>query len=43
MANLRTAVQAVDQMLTRVANDKLADVPQMEPVRKAPLEDALKY
>jgi serine/threonine protein kinase/tetratricopeptide (TPR) repeat protein len=43
VANLRTAVQAVDQMLTRVANDKLADVPQMEPVRKALLEDALKF
>jgi serine/threonine protein kinase len=42
VANLRTSVQAVDQMLTRVA-DKLANVPQMEPVRKALLEDALKF
>jgi eukaryotic-like serine/threonine-protein kinase len=43
VANQRTALQAVDQMLTRVADDKLADVPQMEPVRKALLEDALKF
>jgi serine/threonine protein kinase/tetratricopeptide (TPR) repeat protein len=43
VANLQKAREAVDQMLTRVADEKLADVPQMEPVRKALLEDALKF
>jgi len=33
----------VDQMLTRVAQERLYNVPQMEPVRKALLEDALKF
>jgi serine/threonine protein kinase len=42
-ANLRKAREAVDQMLTRVADDKLAAVPQMESIRKALLEDALEF
>ena len=42
-ANLQKAREAVDKMLTRVASDTLDDVPQMEPVRKALLEDALKF
>jgi serine/threonine protein kinase len=33
-ANLARALEAVDAMLTRVAEVDLADVPQMEPVRK---------
>jgi tetratricopeptide (TPR) repeat protein len=33
-ANLAKALEAVDSMLTRVAAVELADVPQMEPVRK---------
>jgi len=43
IANLKKAREAVDQMLTRVADETLDDVPQMEPVRKALLEDALKF
>jgi eukaryotic-like serine/threonine-protein kinase len=43
IANLQKAREAVDQMLTRVAEEKLLDVPQMEPLRKALLEDALKF
>jgi eukaryotic-like serine/threonine-protein kinase len=43
VANLQKAREAVDQMLTRVAEEKLLDVPQMEPLRKALLEDALKF
>ncbi len=42
-ANLTKAREAVDQMLTRVADERLSGVPQMEPVRKALLEDALKF
>ncbi|MFO0967576.1 MAG: serine/threonine-protein kinase [Gemmataceae bacterium] len=41
--NLKEALRAVDQMLTRVGEEKLADVPHMEPVRKALLEDALVF
>src|SRR5438874_507671 len=41
--NLKEALRAVDQMLTRVAEERLADVPHMEPVRKALLEDALQF
>ena len=32
--NLKDALAAVDQMLTRVAEDKLRYVPQMEPIRR---------
>jgi tetratricopeptide (TPR) repeat protein len=42
VANMATARQAVDQMLTRVA-EKLADTQQMEQVRQELLEDALKF
>ncbi|HUE73700.1 MAG TPA: protein kinase, partial [Pirellulaceae bacterium] len=42
-ANLQKAREAVDQMLTRVAEERLRDIPQMEPVRRALLEDALKF
>jgi serine/threonine protein kinase/tetratricopeptide (TPR) repeat protein len=43
VANLRSAVEAVEQMLTRVADGVLFDVPHMEPVRKGLLEDALRF
>ncbi len=35
------ALEAVDQMLTRVGEKHLIDVPEMEPVRRQLLEDAL--
>jgi serine/threonine-protein kinase len=38
--NFRQAREAVDQMLTEVAEVELADVPQMQPVRKRLLEKA---
>jgi serine/threonine protein kinase/tetratricopeptide (TPR) repeat protein len=41
--NLRESVRVVDQMLTRVAEERLAQIPHMEPVRRALLEDALKF
>jgi serine/threonine protein kinase len=41
-ANLQEAVSAIDGMLQRVAAERLFDQPQMEPVRRALLEDALK-
>jgi tetratricopeptide (TPR) repeat protein len=40
---LKQALQAVDQMLMRVADGPLADVPQMGPARKALYEDALEF
>src|SRR5438876_377719 len=43
IGNLQKARKAVEQMLTRVAQEKLFNVPQMEPLRKALLEDALKF
>jgi len=43
IANLEHARQAVDQMLTRVSEEKLFNTPQMELLRKALLEDALKF
>jgi eukaryotic-like serine/threonine-protein kinase len=43
VANLQKAREAVDQMLTRVAEEKLLNVPHLYPVRKAILEDALKF
>jgi tetratricopeptide (TPR) repeat protein len=42
-ANLAAALDAVDQMLTRVGDETLADVPQMEGVRRTLLEDALRF
>src|SRR5262249_40526674 len=39
--NLRTALAAVDRMLTRVGEKRLAMVPQMEEERQRLLEDAL--
>ena len=41
--NLKHALGAVDQMLTRVSEERLRDVPQMEPVRRELLLDALKF
>jgi serine/threonine protein kinase/tetratricopeptide (TPR) repeat protein len=42
-AALATAREAVDQMLTRVADEKLLNVPLAQPLRKALLEDALGF
>ncbi len=41
--NLKDALAAVDQMLTRVSQERLAGVPQMEPVRRDLLQGALKF
>jgi serine/threonine protein kinase len=41
--NFQKARNAVDEMLTEVGEQKLARVPQMEPVRRALLEKALKF
>ncbi|MFL5339741.1 MAG: protein kinase domain-containing protein [Gemmataceae bacterium] len=43
MENLKDALDAVDQMLTRVSEERLRDMPQMEPVRRELLQDALKF
>jgi hypothetical protein len=40
-ANLEQALKAIDSVLTRLGQEDLADVPQMEPVRAAVLERAL--
>jgi tetratricopeptide (TPR) repeat protein len=40
--NLKDALAAVDQMLTRVG-ERLGDVPQMEPLRRDLLQDALEF
>jgi serine/threonine protein kinase len=42
-ASLKRALEVVDTMLTRVAEDRLANVPQMEPVRRKILKDALRF
>jgi eukaryotic-like serine/threonine-protein kinase len=42
-ANFQSALQAVDQMLTRVGETELLNVPQMEPVRRNLLQDALRF
>ena len=42
-AALATAQQAVDQMLMRVANDKLSNMPLQHPLREALLQDALLF
>jgi serine/threonine protein kinase/Flp pilus assembly protein TadD len=41
--SLDGALQAVDRMLTRVSENRLAQVPYVEPVRLELLEDALKF
>jgi eukaryotic-like serine/threonine-protein kinase len=41
VASLRKAREAADLMLTRVADEKLLDVPNMTPLRRRLLEDAL--
>jgi serine/threonine protein kinase len=41
VANLKKASEAVDRMLTRVAEERLLHVPQMEPLRRRLLQDAL--
>jgi tetratricopeptide (TPR) repeat protein len=43
LANLRIAAQSVDQMLTRVGDERLANVPQAETVRRDLLRDALEF
>ena len=43
VANLQKARQAVDRMLTRVSAERLKDIPQVEPVQRALLEDALEF
>ncbi|WZO96595.1 serine/threonine-protein kinase [Isosphaeraceae bacterium EP7] len=40
--NFRVAHQAVDRMLTRLGQSELADIPQMEQVRKNLLDDAVR-
>jgi tetratricopeptide (TPR) repeat protein len=42
-ANFQRALEAVDQMLTRVAEGPLTRVPQMEPVRRDLLRNALRF
>jgi tetratricopeptide (TPR) repeat protein len=41
--NFRRALQAVDEMFTQVGVSDLAEVPQMEPVRRALVQKALDY
>ncbi|MCI0357784.1 MAG: tetratricopeptide repeat protein, partial [Planctomycetaceae bacterium] len=41
--NLKDALAAVDQMLSRVAEHKLAYVPQTEPIRRDLMLDALRF
>ena len=43
VANLRKARDAVDRMLTRVSAERLKDIPQVEPIQRALLEDALEF
>ncbi len=42
-ANFRTALAAVDEMLTEVGQERLKNIPEMEPVRRALLEKALAF
>ena len=42
-AALATARKAVDQMLTRTADETLSDVPLAQPLRRALFEDALEF
>ena len=41
--SLKDALAAVDQMLTRVSEERLRDVPQVEPVRRDLLQDAMHF
>jgi eukaryotic-like serine/threonine-protein kinase len=43
VANLRKAREAVDRMLTRVSEVRLKELPQVEPVQRALLEDAREF
>ena len=43
VANLRKARDAVDRMLTRVSEQRLKNIPQVEPIQRALLEDALEF
>jgi tetratricopeptide (TPR) repeat protein/tRNA A-37 threonylcarbamoyl transferase component Bud32 len=43
LVNLRKARDAVDRMLTRVAQEQLRDMPRMEPVQRQLLEDAVEF
>ncbi len=43
VANLQKARQAVDRMLTRVSEERLKNIPQVEPVQRALLEDAREF
>jgi serine/threonine protein kinase len=43
VAKLRKAREAVDRMLTRVGEERLKDIPQVEAVQLALLEDALEF
>jgi eukaryotic-like serine/threonine-protein kinase len=43
VANLRKAREAVDSMVTRVSEVRLKDLPQVEPVQRALLEDAREF
>ncbi len=43
VANLQKAREAVDRMLTRVSEERLKNLPQVEPVQRALLEDALEF
>jgi len=41
--NFQRAIDAVDQMLTQVGDKELADVPQLEPIRRTLLHKALAF
>jgi serine/threonine-protein kinase len=41
--NFRSAVEAVDRMLTHVGNEKLAKVPGLQPIRQQLLTDAIHF
>ena len=43
VANLRKAREAVDRMLTRVSEERLKNIPQVEPIRLGLLEDAREF
>jgi tetratricopeptide (TPR) repeat protein len=43
VANLRKAREAVDRLLSRVGEVRLRDIPQVEPIQRALLEDALEF
>jgi eukaryotic-like serine/threonine-protein kinase len=43
VASFKKARDAVDRMLTRVGERQLSGIPQVEPVRRALLEDALEF